>query len=149
MAACHPICMSKNSMWFICGLVTLFSLSGCLGKIETQGSGDNSSPKALLSRWYTSNAAWSVDLTGGNVTGSSFTGHVIYSDSSTCNCTFSFTGSDASGSYTASCVNPLGTTGMAGSNCPNFDTVSSPTYSNSGGTLSLCHNGGSCITYYP
>jgi hypothetical protein len=142
--------MKTKSLLIACGMLGALSLSGCLGKSSTNGSGDSSSSsKALLSRWYVSNSAWSVELSNGNVSGSSFSGQVIYSDSSTCNCTFSFTGSDSSGSYTASCTNPLGTSGMAGNNCPNFNTVTSPTYTNTGSVLTLCHNGASCINYYP
>ena len=99
-----------------------FGLSGC-GEADSGSSsgGSGSTPKALTSRWYTSNRAWSIDLSSANTTGTPFTANVIMSSEvSMCACTLTLTGSSTSGTYS------LGT-------CPWNNAGSDPTCSSNYG----------------
>jgi hypothetical protein len=153
-----PSKITKSAFLILSIVLYGFAFSGCLGKTSDTGTGTNdtnnntTTPKATLSRWYVSNRAWSVDLSNGNKTGSTFTGQFIYSDSSYCNCTFTMTGSESSGTYTATgCTSPVcPSSAMACSgSCSDFNTSTSPSYSNSGSALKLCYSGASCLSYYP
>jgi hypothetical protein len=122
-------------------------LSGCLSSTGDSPNGEGST-QSPLSTWSISNQAWSIGLGSGNLNGSAFSGTITYSDSSTCSCTVEMDGNLGSGTYISSgCYNPLGTTGMAGSTCGDFDTSGTGSYTNSGSTLQLCDSSGSCMTY--
>jgi hypothetical protein len=100
------------------------------------GGGGGGSPKAMLSFWTIANSAWTLDLSGGNLSGTTFTAVLTMSDHiSGCNCPIQLNGTDSTGSCTevTPCAwNGAGNDPTCNSGGVNFGICASGTYTNNG-----------------
>jgi hypothetical protein len=141
--------MRKVPALFTAAILTSAFLSGCVSLYQdTDSTGSGGSSTTPLSTWYNSTRTWSVNLSNGNIAGTSFVALFTYTDSSTCECSVTMNGNDTNGTYVVSgCYNPWGSSGIAGTTCDYFDTNGLGSYVNNQTTLNLCNATGTCVTY--
>lgn len=147
--------MKLTNILITCSLLFLVSCVQNDGLApSTSGSGGTTAAaKATLSSWDTGNGAWQIrlDLNGANKDGTPFTLIVKFSDTSETSCAnSSLSGTEDFGTYTtgACTVNPAPASMSNIVGAAPFQTGGAGTYTNNGGSITLCKANTACSTYY-